>query len=115
MPKGWKLPAHNETSALRPSPGRVVALAYDPSITEAPRVIASGQGQIAERIMAIAESNGITIHKDADLLELLASVEVNSTIPVEAFAVVAEILSYVYRTTERLPPSPPSSAKEPVS
>ena len=44
----------------------------------------------------IAEENGIEIKKDADLLQILKAVDINQEIPIEAFAAVAEILSYIY-------------------
>lgn len=74
-----------------------VALTYDPSDKErAPSVLASGQGALAERILAEAEAHGIPVHKDADLVQILAATDIGEEIPVEAFIAVAEILRYVY-------------------
>jgi flagellar biosynthesis protein len=81
-----------------------VALAYDPDVADAPRVVASGRGELAERILAVAAANGVTVREDADLAEVLAAVGVDSVIPVEAFAAVAEILAYVYRVNHRQVP-----------
>ena len=67
-----------------------------------PRVIASGQGSIAEQILQIAWSNNIKVREDADLAEVLSAIDVESEIPIEAFAAVAEILSYVYRANAGL-------------
>jgi len=64
----------------------------------APRVVASGRGALAEQILQIAFDRGVKVRNDADLAEILATVEVESEIPLEALAAVAEILSYVYRT-----------------
>ncbi len=61
-------------------------------------MVASGQGHIAEQIVRIALDHGITVRQDADLVEILAKLDIDSLIPVEAFAAVAEILSYIYRT-----------------
>ncbi len=74
-----------------------VALEYDIDEDVAPRITASGHGRIAEQIIAIAEAQGITIHKDADLVQILAVLEVDSIIPMEAYSAVAEILSYIYK------------------
>lgn len=74
-----------------------VALKYDGAANSAPRVSASGRGLIAEQIIALAREHGIEVHEDADLAEMLSVLDVDSFIPVEAFAAVAEILSYVYR------------------
>ncbi len=67
----------------------------------APRVVASGRGALAEQILQIAFDRGIKVRNDADLAEILATVEVESEIPLEALAAVAEILSYVYRTQSK--------------
>ena len=62
-----------------------------------PRVVASGQGTFAEQILQIAWANNIKVREDADLVEVLSAIDVDSEIPIEAFAAVAEILAYVYR------------------
>ncbi|MBT3992167.1 MAG: hypothetical protein HN726_05035 [Candidatus Magasanikbacteria bacterium] len=62
-----------------------------------PRVVASGQGTFAEQILQIAWANDIKVREDADLVEILSAIDVDSEIPIEAFAAVAEILAYVYR------------------
>ena len=59
--------------------------------------MAAGKGGRAEQSLPIASANGIKVRQDADLIEVLAAVDVDSEIPLEAFAAVAEILSYVYR------------------
>lgn len=40
---------------------------------------------------------GIKVRQDADLAEILAAVDIDSEIPPQAFAAVAEILSYIYQ------------------
>jgi flagellar biosynthesis protein len=67
-----------------------------------PRVVASGRGALAEQILQIAFDRGIKVRSDADLAEILATVEVESEIPLEALSAVAEILSYVYRTQSKI-------------
>jgi flagellar biosynthesis protein len=62
-----------------------------------PRVAASGKGAVAEQILQIAFERGIPVREDADLAEILSTLEVDSVIPVDALAAVAEILSYLYR------------------
>lgn len=61
-----------------------------------PRVLATGRGAFAETILDIAFRNGIRVREDTDLAEILAAVDTDSEIPVEAFIAVAEILRYVY-------------------
>ncbi len=74
-----------------------VALQYEPDQDNAPRVVAGGRGSIAEQILQIAFAQGVKVREDADLAELLTAIEIDSEIPTEAFAAVAEILVYVYR------------------
>lgn len=81
---------------------KAVALEYDRGVDAAPRVTASGKGAIAEQILAIAFAQGIKVREDSDLLEILSKIEVDSPIPLEAFATVAEILSYVYAANASL-------------
>ena len=75
-----------------------VAIENRSDTTAAPRVVASGRGAVAEQILQIAFDRGVKVRSDADLAEILATIEVDSEIPLEALAAVAEILSYVYRT-----------------
>jgi flagellar biosynthesis protein len=76
---------------------KAVALDYRAGEDSAPRITASGQGHIAEQILQIAFAHGIKVREDADLVEILSVLEVDSVIPVEAYAAVGEILSYVYK------------------
>ncbi|MCK5545759.1 MAG: EscU/YscU/HrcU family type III secretion system export apparatus switch protein [Rhodospirillaceae bacterium] len=80
-----------------------IALDYSPGKSNAPKVVAKGEGWLAEQIIAIAEANGIEVKEDADLAQLLSSVDVDSEIPLEAFTAVAEILSYVYKLNDNWP------------
>jgi len=73
-----------------------VALNHDPQKGGVPTVAASGYGYLAEKILELAFAAGIKVRQDADLAEILAALDIDSEIPPEAFAAVAEILSYVY-------------------
>ena len=73
-----------------------IAISYQPAQEQAPRLVAKGEGWVARQIVEIAEANGITVREDADLAQILSKVDIDSEIPLEAFAVIAEILSYVY-------------------
>lgn len=86
--------------AERPDPV-AVALQYDRKEDPAPRVVASGRGAIAERILELAFAHGIPVRADADLAEILTAVEIGQQIPIAAFAAVAEILFHIYRANER--------------
>lgn len=69
-----------------------------------PKVVASGRGTLAEKIVEIAFAEGVRVREDADLAEMLAAVDLESEIPVEAFLAVAEILRYVYAANGSKPP-----------
>lgn len=103
----------NGPKALRPArkrPGRPVAVAleYDPAKAGLPKVVASGRGSIAEQILNVAFANGIKVREDADLVEILAAIDVDTEIPLEAIVTVAEILAYVYRANGRPVPVAPT-------
>lgn len=73
-----------------------IALKYDKGKHDAPVVSAKGQGHIAAKIIDLALENDIEIRQDADLVQMLKAVDIDEEIPLEAFAAVAEILSYIY-------------------
>lgn len=79
-----------------------VALKYTAEDEFAPKVTAGGRGAIAEQILEIAFATGIKVREDADLAEMLSAIDIDSEIPLEAFAAVAEILTYVYRANGNL-------------
>lgn len=86
-----------------------VAIRYQPlDESAAPKVVASGRGWIAEKILEAAFAHGIKVREDADLAEILAAVDLDEEIPVEAFIAVAEILRYVYAANGTQPPEAPS-------
>jgi flagellar biosynthesis protein len=83
-----------------------VALDHKPS-EGAPRIVASGRGAVAERILDLAFAHGVKVREDAPLAEILAAVEIGEEIPLAAFAAVAEILFYLYQANRQEPPEAP--------
>jgi flagellar biosynthesis protein len=79
-----------------------VALSHDLGSEAAPRVVAKGYGKVAEQILELAFANNVKVREDPDLVAILSAVELDCEIPIEAFAAVAEILSYVYRENGKL-------------
>ncbi|MDX8407212.1 MAG: EscU/YscU/HrcU family type III secretion system export apparatus switch protein [Mariprofundaceae bacterium] len=79
-----------------------VALGYDPHAGDAPKVLASGYGHIAKRILDIAREEQIHIHQDDTLAKLLARVPSGTEIPEQAYQLVAELLSFLYQTDRKL-------------
>ena len=80
----------------RPSP-RAVAVKYDGRSAAAPNLVAKGRGEVARRILALAEKHSIPVRQDEDLVELLSVCDLGEEIPVELYAAVAELLAYLYR------------------
>jgi flagellar biosynthesis protein len=83
-------------------PELAIALRYDPDGDQPPRVTARGRGAIAAQIAAVARAHGVALRRDRSLAQLLATMEIDSPIPVAAFAAVAEILAHLYRVDPQL-------------
>ncbi len=79
-----------------------VALTYEMGKDMAPKVVAKGKSYLAEQIIALARLHNIEIREDADLAGLLSKLDIDTPIPLEAYAAVAEILSYIYRANDKL-------------
>lgn len=78
-------------------PQIAIALKYERAKDPAPVIKASGRGAVAEQILQLAFANGVKVREDADLAEVLSHLDIETPIPLEAYAAVAEILAYVYR------------------
>lgn len=68
-----------------------VALKYNPEKDYTPIVVASGHGKIAERIISLADDNGVPIYRDDSAAAMLTMLNVGQGIPPELYQVVAEI------------------------
>ena len=77
---------------------RAAALRYVPGETDVPDVIATGEGQLAERIIALAREHGIPIHESPDLVRLLTQLPPDTAIPPELYRAVAEVIAFLLRT-----------------
>lgn len=78
---------------------KAVALRYE-SGERAPKVVASGAGEVARRIIELAEQHGVPIQQNDSLVEILSKLNINYEIPPETYQAVAEILAFLYRTDE---------------
>src|SRR4051794_24165781 len=77
-----------------------IALKYDAGTMHAPRVVAKGQGLMAQRIREIAVAHGVPILERKPLARALFRIcEVGQEIPEDFYSAVAEILAYVYELT----------------
>jgi flagellar biosynthesis protein len=80
---------------------KAVAIVYDEKDSAAPRVVASGKGVVAEKIIATAREAGVHIKEDANLVEILAKIPIGNEIPVELYQTVAEVLAFVYQVNNK--------------
>lgn len=71
-----------------------VALSYEKG-NRAPVVVASGEGYLAEKIVATAKDAKVPVYKDVKLAKSLSNIEIGEAIPPELYGAVAEILLYV--------------------
>ena len=76
------------------TPKQAVALSYDPD-DDAPKVVATGKGALAEKIIEEAKQAKVPVHKDSKLADTLSRLEIGELIPQELYEVVAEILVFV--------------------
>lgn len=84
-----------------------VALLYQAERMNAPRVVAKGAGEIANRIVELAEENDVPLVQNAPLARALyRNVNVGQEIPADLYVAVAEVLAYVYQLEGRRRPAP---------
>ena len=78
-------------------PRRAAALRYDKGSSAPPRVVAAGRGEVARRIVEEARAAGVPVRDDAALAEALSALELDTEVPEELWAAVAEALVWAYR------------------
>lgn len=72
------------------------ALKYDVGRDEAPQVVATGTGVVAEEILMVAEEHEVPIYRDPPLAKALGQLELGNLVPPEMYQAVAEVLVFVY-------------------
>lgn len=79
---------------------KAVALRYDRQKNQAPEVVASGQGWLAEKIIELAATNQVPFYEHHELVDTLVELSIGSEIPPELYELVAQILAFVLRLDE---------------
>lgn len=74
-----------------------VAINYDVEKDRAPKIIATGRGAIAEKILKVAAENEVPLCSDPSLTDLLSKLEITQEIPPELYTLVAEVLAFVFQ------------------
>lgn len=85
-------------------PRRATALRYERDKAAAPKVVATGQGHVADRILERAREAGVPIREDPALLRALEGLELGQEIPADLFGAVAEALVWAYKLDSRQRP-----------
>ncbi len=78
------------------------SLSHHLSADRAPLPIAKGSGILAKKIITLARKNGVPVHGDRNLIEILSTIDLYEEIPTALYKAVAEILAYIYKTSGRL-------------
>ena len=84
---------------------KAAALKYDRRHSNAPILLAKGEGILAEKIVEVAKEHGIPVLEDPTLVELLVKLEPGEEIPEELYEAVARVLAFVYSVIRRELPS----------
>lgn len=79
-----------------------VALKYNPEKDFSPVVVASGHGAVAEKIIQLADENGVPVYRDDSAAALLTMLDVGKSVPPELFQVVAAIYVEVIKASDEI-------------
>jgi flagellar biosynthesis protein len=77
-----------------------VALKYEKP--HAPRVTAIGRGELAQRIVDVAEQNSVPISQNPALAQALSNIELEQEIPENLYRAVAEVLAFILRVAGQI-------------
>jgi len=73
-----------------------VALKYEDDGENAPVIVASGRGEIADRIIQTAKDIKVPVYEDSSLAQVLVSLEMGTEIPPELYQAVAQVIAFVW-------------------
>ncbi|WP_454834314.1 EscU/YscU/HrcU family type III secretion system export apparatus switch protein [Pseudomonas lini] len=83
------------------TPRQAIALKYDGS--HAPTLTAKGDEELAEAILQIARNYEVPIYENAELVKLLARMELGESIPEELYRTIAEIIAFAWNLKGKFP------------
>ncbi|MHC8321626.1 EscU/YscU/HrcU family type III secretion system export apparatus switch protein [Pseudomonas sp. GB2N2] len=96
------------------TPRQAIALKYDG--THAPTLTAKGDEALAEEILQIARDYEVPIYENAELVKLLARMELGDSIPEELYRTIAEIIAFAWNLKGKFPeghdPNAPAIEKD---
>ncbi|MCO6055470.1 EscU/YscU/HrcU family type III secretion system export apparatus switch protein [Pseudomonas sp. MOB-449] len=82
-------------------PRQAIALSYDG--VSAPNLTAKGDDELAEAILTIAREYEVPIYENADLVRLLARLELGDAIPEPLYRTIAEIIAFAWHLKGKCP------------
>jgi flagellar biosynthesis protein len=82
------------------APRKAVALRLDPG-DAAPRVVAKGEGYLAQALLERAQAAGVPVDESPELATMLMQLDVDVVVPPALYAVVAEVLAWAYGVDSR--------------
>ena len=80
---------------------KAVALKYKAYEDMAPKVVAKGRGELAERIIQKAKEFDVPLFQNEELADMLLNVEVGEEVPSKMYDAVVEIFIWLYKLEEK--------------
>lgn len=80
---------------------KAVALRYDENRDIAPVIVAFGLGYLAEKIVEIANENGVPVYEDNSLATVLTQLDLGTAIPEELYQAIVDIYTYFLKYTPK--------------
>jgi flagellar biosynthesis protein len=85
----------------QPTPRQAIALSYDRQ--NAPTLTAKGDDELADAILAVAREYEVPIYENAELVKMLARLELGDSIPEELYRTIAVIIAFAWRLQGKKP------------
>lgn len=87
---------------------KAVALKYDSKHNNAPVIVASGMGYMAEKITEAAMEAGVPVYEDSSLATLLTQLKLGASIPQELYQAIVDIYIYFLEYNQEKDTNPDS-------
>jgi flagellar biosynthesis protein len=81
---------------------KAAALKYRAGMDSAPTLVAKGRGLVADKIITLAKEQGIPIHEDRNMVEILSTLSLYEEIPPDLYKAVAEVLAFIYKMSSKV-------------
>jgi flagellar biosynthesis protein len=92
----------NDKRSNNSTPPRTQAVALHYSGRGAPRVVAKGDGLVADNIIATARAHGVPLDEDSALASALSRVDLGREIPRELYVAVAQVLAFAWSINKKV-------------